>query len=51
MKITTIVDNLVQTTTTLAGQWGLSFYLEVEEVDGRIHGIVFDTGSTKEAYN
>ncbi len=45
IKITTIAENIVQTSGL--GQWGLSFLLELEDAEGSIRKIVFDTSANK----
>ncbi len=47
LKIITLVENLVQTG-GFRGEWGLSFFLEVEDAKGRSHKIISDTGNSKE---
>jgi 7,8-dihydropterin-6-yl-methyl-4-(beta-D-ribofuranosyl)aminobenzene 5'-phosphate synthase len=49
LKITTLVENYVQTGTEL-GQWGLSFYIELTDANGEERNILFDTGINKDAF-
>lgn len=47
LKITTLVENSAMS--ALLGQWGLSFFLELEDANNRQRKIVFDTGKDKTA--
>jgi 7,8-dihydropterin-6-yl-methyl-4-(beta-D-ribofuranosyl)aminobenzene 5'-phosphate synthase len=45
LRITTIVENLVMN--ECLGQWGLSFFLELEDAKGDRRKLIFDTGFHK----
>jgi 7,8-dihydropterin-6-yl-methyl-4-(beta-D-ribofuranosyl)aminobenzene 5'-phosphate synthase len=46
LKITTLADNLVLKA-GLHGQWGLSFLLDIEDINGIPRRIIFDTANDK----
>lgn len=48
LNITTLAENLVQAGGL--GQWGLSFLLEVEDLNESPRKILFDTGANREAF-
>ena len=47
VRIVTLLDNCVQRSGVL-GQWGLSFFIEAVDFNGRKHHLIFDTGGNKE---
>jgi len=50
LKITTLADNLVQSSIFQLGQWGLSFFLEMRDAKGEERKILLDTSANKEAF-
>jgi len=48
LKVTTLADNLTFHG-SLLGQWGLSFLVEVTDLDDEKHALLFDTGAVKDA--